>query len=61
MESIIKYDTNLSMKQKQTYRHREWTGGCQGGRQWGRDRLGVWDLQIQTIIYRMDKRQGPTV
>ena len=22
---------NLSMKQKQTHRHREQTGGCQGG------------------------------
>ena len=22
---------------------------------------GVWDQQIQTIIYRMDKQQGPIV
>ena len=26
---------NLSMKQKQNHRHREQTGGCQGGRGWG--------------------------
>ena len=26
-----------------------------------RDGLGVWDQQMQTIIYRMDKQQGPTV
>ena len=26
----------------------------------GRDGLGVWDQQMQTIIYRMDKQQGPT-
>ena len=23
--------------------------------------LGVWDEQMKTIIYRMDKQQGPTV
>ena len=27
---------------------------------WGRDGLGVWDQQIQTIIYRMDTRQDRT-
>ena len=51
---------NISMKQKQTHRHREQTCGCQGGG--GReDKLGVWDQQIQTTIYKVDKRQGPTV
>ena len=38
---------NLSMKQKQTHRHREQTCGCQGGwgmrdGGWGRDGLGIW-------------------
>ena len=28
---------------------------------WGKEVLGVWDLQMQTLIYRMDKQQGPTV
>ena len=28
---------NLSMKQKQNHRHREQTGGCQGGGVWGKD------------------------
>ena len=51
---------NLFMKQKQTHRHREQTCGCQGGGIWGRDGLGVWDQQIQTTTYRMDKQQGPT-
>ena len=51
-----------SMKPKavsQTHRHREQTYGCQvqGGR--GRDGPGVWDQQMQTIIQRMDKQQGP--
>ena len=52
---------NLSRKQKQTHRHREQTCGCQGGGEWGRDELGVWDQKMQTIVYRMDKQQGPTV
>ena len=34
---------NLSMKQKQTHRHREQTYGCQGGRECRRVGLGVWD------------------
>ena len=52
---------NISMKQKQTHRYREHTCGCQGGGRWGRGGLGVWDWQMQTIIYKMDKQQGPTV
>ena len=28
---------------------------------WGREGLGVWDQQVQTIISRMDKQQGLTV
>ena len=27
----------------------------------GRDKLGVWDQQIHTNIYKIDKQQGPTV
>ena len=54
---------NLSTKQKQNNRHREQTCGCQGREWvgWGRDGLGVWDQQMQTTIYRMDKQQGPNV
>ena len=51
---------NGTTKQKQTHRHREQTCGCQGGGGWGRDGLGVWDKQMQGIIYRMDEQQGPT-
>ena len=50
---------NLSMKQKQTHRHREQTCGCQRGV--GRDGLGVQGQQMQTGVYRMDKQQGPNV
>ena len=28
---------------------------------WERDGLGVWGWQMQIIVYRMDKQQGPTV
>ena len=31
------------------------------GRRWGRDGVGRKDWQMQTIIQRMDKQQGPTV
>jgi len=29
--------------------------------EWRREGLGVWDEQMQSVIYRMDKQQGPTV
>ena len=53
---------NLSTNQKQTHRHREQICGCQGGSgEWGRKGLGVWDEQMQTLIYRMGKQERPTV
>ena len=50
---------NLSMKQKHTQTQRTdlWVPRRRGA---GGDGLGVWDQQMQTIIYRMDK-QGPTL
>lgn len=27
---------------------------------WAGDKWGVWDEQMQTSIYRLDKQQGPT-
>ena len=56
-----KYDQmKLSTKQKQTHRHREQTCSVAKveGKQ-GRVGLGVWDRQMQTITYRMDKQQSP--
>ena len=45
---------NISMKQKQTHRHREQTCGFQGeGR--GEGRIGSLGLANETIIYRTDK------
>ena len=51
---------NLSMKQKQIHRYKEQICGCQGW-ECGEGWIGSWDQQIQTITYRMDKQQGPTV
>ena len=48
------------MKQKHTHRRREQTCGCQRGEEWEKDGLGVWDQQMQTNIYEMDKQQSPT-
>ena len=51
---------NLFTKQKQTHRHRKQTYGYQRGKVGG-NKLGVWDQQIQTTIYKIEKQQGPTV
>ena len=51
---------NLSMKQNQTHRHRGQACGFQE-REDVNDGLEVWDYQMQAIIQRMDKQQGPTV
>ena len=46
----------LELGKKQTHGPREQTCGYEegGGRKW--DGLGVWDWQIQTITFRMDKQ-----
>ena len=50
------YGTEMDLQRQKT----EQTPGCQGGG-WERNAAGLWGQQIQTIIYRMDKQQGPTV
>ena len=52
---------NLSKKEKQTHRLKEQTCGCQGGGGRERGGLGVQGQQMQTITFRMGKKQGPTV
>lgn len=51
---------NLSLKQKQTHRENSLAVAIEEGGV-GRAGLGVWDYQTQTIIYSMDKQQGPAV
>ena len=40
-------------------RHRKQTCGCQGGGEAGEGWIGSWDQQMQTIVYRMHRQQGP--
>ena len=48
---------NLFTKQKQTHRRiRKQTCGNERGKGEMRDKLGVWDQQIHTIIYKIDKQ-----
>ena len=57
----LKYNINEHVyDQKETHRYREQTCGFQVG-VWGMEGLGVWDQQMQTIIYGMDRQQSPTV
>ena len=55
----IKYDTNEPVYKTEIDSQRTdlWLPG-EGMAESG---LGVWDLQMRTITYRMDKQQGPTV
>ena len=50
---------NMSMKQKQTHRHREKSCCCQGGQE--EERLEAQDQQMQTLIHRMGKQKSPTI
>ena len=53
---------NLSVKQKQTCRHREQTCGCQGGgAQWGVEwEFGAGSGKLFHIAQTVDKQQGPS-
>ena len=51
---------NFFAKQKQTHRHRKQTHGYQRGNL-RREKLGVWDQQMQATIYKTDKQQALTV
>ena len=52
---------NLPTEQKQTHRHRDQSCGYQEGTGRERAALGIWGWQTQTITFRMDKQQVPTV
>ena len=52
---------NSSTKQRQTHRLREQTDGRQEITGWRKDGVGVCDQQMQTVMERMGKSQGPTI
>lgn len=47
------------MKQKKTLRHRKPTVCTRGREERGRDRLGGWDQQIPTAVYRVNNKLLP--
>ena len=51
---------NPAIKQKQTHGCGEQSAGCHGERERERGGLRVWDQQVPTVTYRMEKQQGPT-
>ena len=53
--------TNLSTKQKQTQTRENGLLVAKREGRWRRDEAGVWDDQMQTNTYRMDKQQGHTI
>ena len=58
----LKYDTNEPIYETETESGTQridwWLPRV---REWETDGLGVWDQQMQTIMYRMDEQQGATV
>ena len=52
---------NLFTKRKQTHRLRKQTYGYQRGKVGGRGKLGGWDKQIHTTMYKIDNQREPTV
>ena len=42
-------------------RMQETSYGYQRGKWVGKDKTGVWDQQIQTTVYKIDRQQGPTI
>ena len=53
----LKYDTNELIYRTETDSQADSYGYQRGGG----INLGVWDYQLQTTIYKIDKQQGPSV
>ena len=56
----LKYDTNEPMKQKLTHIENRSVIAKRGEEQ-GREKLGGWGQEIQTITHRVDGQEHPTV
>ena len=56
----LKYDTNKLIYERDSQTENRLV--IAKGEGWcGRDGVGGWGEQMQTIIYKMNKQQGPTV
>ena len=55
-----KIQMNLK-KQKKAHRLRDRIYGYRGKGGDKRDRLGVWDRHVHTVLFKMVNQQGPTV
>ena len=56
----LKYDTNELIYKIETYSQAQETNlWLLKGKRWGTDKLGVWDQQIQTTVYKIHKEQIP--
>ena len=53
--------TPVASKKKERVRERRKEGKERRREKRGRDKLGGWDEQIHTTVYKIDKPQGPTV
>ena len=51
----LKYDTNELIYKVETNSQMQKKFIISKGEMWGRDKLEVWDQQIQTTIYKIDK------
>ena len=47
----------MQQNKKQTHRYRKKTSGYQWGEGRGRGKLGGWDIEIKTAMYKIDKQQ----
>ena len=55
------YDTNKYLRKRNRLTDTEDRLMVAKGKTWERHGLGIWDQQRQSITYRIDKQQGPTV
>ena len=56
-----KIQMNLLTKQKLTHRFKKTNLGLPKGKSGRRDRLGVWNRHMPTIVYGMDGPRGPAI
>ena len=57
----LKYDTNKLIYETETFTNTENRPVVAKGEGVGGDEVGLWGWQMHTIIYRMNKQQGPNV